>query len=175
MEFSEIDRLYTEGLIAGRQGVVGALVVRPDGRIFAQRRSASRKTFPGCWDLVGGHLEPGETAQQALIRELAEETGWVLDKVLGLLRMVDWETPNPGLAPTLKREFVLAVTVQGDWDSPRLEPEKVTEGRWFWPREANLLNENRGGHDRYVYDTVVEFWKSPIAQTFSNAPKGVLP
>jgi 8-oxo-dGTP diphosphatase len=41
--------------------VTGALVVDGDGRIFFQRRSPTRKLFPNSWDIVGGHLEPGET------------------------------------------------------------------------------------------------------------------
>ncbi len=61
--WTEIDLLYAQGLAAGRQGVVGLLVLRGRGsdlRIFAQSRSLTRKLFPGCWDFVGGHLEAGK-------------------------------------------------------------------------------------------------------------------
>ena len=52
---------------------VGALVVR-DGRILLGLR-APHKTYAECWDVPGGHLEAGETPENALCRELAEELG----------------------------------------------------------------------------------------------------
>src|SRR2546429_8403484 len=56
--------------------VVGALIFDAQDRLLIQRRSAQRALFPNCWDIVGGHVEPGETPEQALHREVAEETGW---------------------------------------------------------------------------------------------------
>lgn len=34
--------------------------------------------FPGYWDLIGGHVEEGETPEQALVREFREELGLYL-------------------------------------------------------------------------------------------------
>lgn len=53
---------------------VGALLVR-DGKVLLGRRAADRAWLPGAWDLFGGHVEPGETPEEALRRELAEELG----------------------------------------------------------------------------------------------------
>jgi 8-oxo-dGTP diphosphatase len=52
---------------------VGALMIR-DGRVLLGRRSA-HKSLAGCWDIPGGHVEPGEALDEALRRELEEELG----------------------------------------------------------------------------------------------------
>ena len=57
---------------------VGAVVVR-DGQILLIRRG--RGPAQGQWSVPGGRVEFGETLQEAVIREVAEETG--LDVVCG--------------------------------------------------------------------------------------------
>jgi 8-oxo-dGTP diphosphatase len=52
------------------------MVIRA-GRVLLGRRSDSRAYYPGCWDLFGGHVEPDETPEVALARELSEELGIV--------------------------------------------------------------------------------------------------
>jgi 8-oxo-dGTP diphosphatase len=52
--------------------VAAGLVLRADGALLLGQRPAD-KPWPGWWELPGGKLEPGETALQALARELKEE------------------------------------------------------------------------------------------------------
>ncbi len=54
----------------------------------------------GLWNGVGGHIEPGETPRQAVIREVAEETGYQIDNPLfaGLLSWEGFETPPGAIA-----------------------------------------------------------------------------
>lgn len=51
--------------------VAGALIDR-DGRLLVQQRPEGL-SMAGLWEFPGGKLEPGETPEQALIRELGEE------------------------------------------------------------------------------------------------------
>ncbi|MFG2788674.1 (deoxy)nucleoside triphosphate pyrophosphohydrolase [Streptomyces sp. NPDC048419] len=53
--------------------VVGAALF-DDGRLLAARRSAPAE-LAGRWELPGGKVEPGESPEAALVRELREELG----------------------------------------------------------------------------------------------------
>jgi mutator protein MutT len=55
---------------------VGAILVRT-GRLLLGRRALHCRSYPGCWDIIGGHVEAGETFEQTLIREVEEEIGVV--------------------------------------------------------------------------------------------------
>lgn len=52
--------------------VVAAALVDPDGRVLVQQRPAGT-ALAGLWEFPGGKVEPGETPEAALVRELAEE------------------------------------------------------------------------------------------------------
>jgi 8-oxo-dGTP diphosphatase len=54
--------------------VAAAVILRRDGAVLLARRVAGTP-YAGYWEFPGGKLEPGETAAQALKRELREELG----------------------------------------------------------------------------------------------------
>ena len=57
--------------------VVAAALVDADGRVLIAQRPAG-KQLAGLWEFPGGKVEPGETPEAALIRELEEELGIVV-------------------------------------------------------------------------------------------------
>lgn len=144
---ARVDGVATEPLRCA-----GALIVDDQGRIFVQRRSMDRRLFPGAWDVVGGHLEPGETVEEALRREVREETGWTVSHVLATVGEYAY-TGDDGLA-RLETDFL--IRVDGDLDRPRLEPTKHTAYRWLAADELSLLDEGRTPGDVLIRQLVTD-------------------
>lgn len=133
-----------------RQMVVGALIADAAGLIYVQKRSETRGLFPGAWDIVGGHVEAGETVLAALAREVKEETGWSLTSRGAVVEVIDWEAGG-----VKRREVDMLVTVDGDLGNPLVEAGKHSEGRWLALSEVGLLLESRSPTDVWVHTVVV--------------------
>ncbi|MEI3377006.1 MAG: (deoxy)nucleoside triphosphate pyrophosphohydrolase [Coriobacteriales bacterium] len=70
--------------------VVAAIIVH-DGKILAMQRGYGN--YAGSWEFPGGKIEPGETPEAALVREIHEELDATIE-VGPLLITVDYDYPE---------------------------------------------------------------------------------
>ena len=82
---THLENLTAEAERDGVQRLVVGAVVEHDGRVLLLRRPGN-DFMGGIWELPSGKVEPGEHLDQALAREVEEETGL---QVTGIGRYID--------------------------------------------------------------------------------------
>jgi len=110
--------------------VVAAALVDLEGRVLLQQRPEG-KSLAGLWEFPGGKIEPGETPEAALIRELEEELAITV--------------PHACLAPATfasaplgDRHLLLLLYITRKWTGvPRAL--EATALRWVRPNEMHSL------------------------------------
>lgn len=110
--------------------VVAAALRREDGRVLVQQRPPG-KEMAGLWEFPGGKVEPGESPEAALARELAEELG-IIASPAGMRPCAFASEGGPG------RHLVLLLYLVKKWTG---EPRalEATAIRWVTPAEMRSL------------------------------------
>jgi isopentenyldiphosphate isomerase len=111
--------------------VVHFHLINERGEIFLQKRSMSKDLLPGRWDsAVGGHINPGETPEEALKRETEEELGIKIFSYT-LNKKYVWIS-------SLERELVYSFTGSST-DTPVVNRDEIDEGRFWSVEEIRIL------------------------------------
>ncbi len=88
--------------------VVTAVLTQPDGRVLLAQRPPG-KAYAGYWEFPGGKVEPGESLEAALARELHEELGIVVTRPCRWITRV-FEYPHA----TVRLNFFRVFAWQGE-------------------------------------------------------------
>ncbi len=107
--------------------VVAGVLVRGD-RVLLGHRSPARSWCPEVWDVVGGHVEPGEDERAALVRELREELG-----------VTPLEVEHVAAVHDADLHLVLFAVRAWEGEPRNLAPEEHDELRWVTAAEARGL------------------------------------
>ncbi len=105
---------------------VAAIVVRGD-RVLAMRRSATKDAGPGLWETLSGRVEPDEALEDAVLREIAEETG---------LRVRLWPRPVDAYVARRLDRPMCVVVYRADWvDGQVARSDEHDAHAWWTPAE----------------------------------------
>lgn len=113
--------------------VVHLHIFNSQGDLFLQKRVMTKKIQPGKWDTaVGGHIDYGESVEEALLRETREELG-VIDFIPEYLMRYEFCS-----AVEAELVYVYKCVYSGLFN---LDPKEVSEGKfWTWDE----IKENIG-------------------------------
>lgn len=108
--------------MADRTQIAVAALVR-DGQVLLAHRHPDRRWYPDCWDLIGGHVEVGESPREAVIRECLEELGVHIHEPVPI--------PLTSSDPTLDMHAFLVTRWEGE--PVNAAPQEHDDLRWFRP------------------------------------------
>ena len=118
---------------------VVAAVIESDHKIFATQRGYGE--FKGGWEFPGGKIEPGETPQQALVREIKEELDTEIE-VGELIDTVEYDYPSFHLSmdcfwcKIVKGKLVLLEAEASKW----LAKDELYSVEWL-PADEGLIKK----------------------------------
>ncbi len=120
--------------------VVAGVIWRHDGLILISKRPQNIHQG-GLWELPGGKLEPGETAAQALEREVMEELGVTIQAV-DHFGTVEHQYPD---------KHVTLVGLHSQYISGEPRCIEVDDFRWLTPYEAEKLRYPAANTKLFAY------------------------
>jgi|SRR5579862_3883811 len=127
--------------------VVDVYVIRPyrsAWRVLVMQRAKGTRC-PGSWEAVHGHIEAGETPEQAAVRETGEETGLSIDRLYNVtVQPFYLHRINTIELAVVFAAFVAepgVVTLGEEHATHEWLPVEMARKRFVWPRARAALDD----------------------------------
>jgi molecular chaperone GrpE len=115
-----------------------AVLFAPDGKVLILTRAASDKRGPGKFDLPGGHVDPGETPEETIRREVMEETGLTVTETYPLPTFAVFAGDD---GSSIQKLRFIAFTESSDVIT---DPAEHSDHEWLTPDDAIAKLSDKG-------------------------------
>ena len=133
------------------------VVARPDGRFLITKRVMTKHWAPGWWEVSGGACMAGEDSQDAVVREVKEETGLDVRGCAGGY-LFTYHRENPGEGDNY---FVDVYRFVKEFDESDVEPQEAeTDGFML-----ATVDEIRAFAEQGIflhYDSIRQVFETPL-------------
>jgi len=117
---------------------VAIAILYQDGKFLCQLRDdVPNIRYPGNWALFGGHMEPGETPEVAVLRELKEEISYIPASVSLFCCATEGDVVRHVFHAQLTVDVKDLVLLEG-WDMKLLTPEQIRAGKCFSEQSGDV-------------------------------------
>ncbi|XHX77335.1 MAG: NUDIX domain-containing protein [Stenomitos frigidus ULC029] len=132
---------------------VAIAILHQDGKFLLQLRDDIPEIlYPGQWALFGGHIEPGESPDAAMRRELLEEIGYAPATLTQLAQYEDTQVVRYVYQGEL--DVALSQIVLGEgWDMALATPEEIEQGDRY-SEQAKQVRPLGKPHQRILLDFI---------------------
>ncbi len=107
-----------------------AILLYQDKILLQLRDNIPTIIYPGCWAMFGGHLEPNENPDETILRELAEEIGYVPPKMTKFRTFPSPQVIRHVYYGQVECEFDQLILGEG-WDMGLWTPEDISKGELY--------------------------------------------
>lgn len=116
--------------------MVRVILKNQKGEIMIQKRSANKKSYPNLWtDSATGHVDEGESYEQAVAREMAEEIG-INTELRPVGKFLTLENKAGNDVPIFNMSFEGIIPKDAQIN---LQVEEVSETRWISLPDLKIL------------------------------------
>ena len=148
-EFEHNDKKYWYSRSVAVVGIIFLVSLEEGIHVLANKRGKGTPDYQGYWNMPCGYLDFNETCEQAIIREIFEETGLSIKPDLINLIGID-SIPEGSQTVTLRYSgVILGKTDEYKLSNKYSEENEVEEAKWI--HEDNLYKYHWAfGHDNII-------------------------
>ena len=123
---------------------VAVWIMNENGEILLQKRASTKKQEPNKWAICAGHIDAGESVEDAIIREMEEELGIKISiKELEFLNIYKKQSDLPNNIKNYNFQYMYFLKTNWKIENYKIRLEELSEIKYITFEELENIIKNK--------------------------------